>query len=103
MSAGEFYALTPVEFENIYQEYKRAQLRSDANWARLCWVVATSAGCKLPDPNNPQPKDPLAIPFDYYMPGYQPPKKRKVKPVDPVAALIAMFPGRINDLRPKKK
>lgn len=76
MQAGEFYACTPVEFHRVYEEFKLRQRRDDWSFAKLCHVVATSAGSKLNDPNNPQPADPLAIPFDFFAPWYVHKKRR---------------------------
>jgi hypothetical protein len=94
MPAGEFYALTPLEFDAIFNEYKAKQKRDDSWMAKLCYVVATSAGAKLASGK--------AIPIDYFAPWYVAPK-RKERQGDPIKQLMALLPAdRIVDLRKKK-
>ena len=105
MPAAEFYALTPVEFARVHREWLRVQKREDTWWAKLCWVVAVSAGMKLQEPSKRKAKpDPLALPMDFFAPWFKmPTKPKRAKPYDAIADLIGMVkPGNLIDNRKKR-
>lgn len=89
MSSNEFNRLTPAELPALIEQWRKREERLDVRMARLCWVVAVSAGTKQSNGSD--------IPPDFFMPGYV--KKKKVRKGDVIQQLMNSFGGTIIDTR----